>query len=36
MPRLQISTSVKKFWMKNIDAEGSKAWKILDKNDEKY
>ena len=35
MSRLQISTSVKKFWMKKIDAKQSKAWKILDKNDEK-
>ena len=35
MPRLQIWTGVKKLWMKNIDAEQSEAWKILDKNDEK-
>ena len=32
---LQISTGVKKFWMKNMDAEWNEAWKILDKNDEK-
>ena len=35
MPRLQISTSAKKFWMKNIDAKRNEAWKILNKNDEK-
>ena len=35
MPRLQISNGVKKFWMINIDAEQSEAWKILDKNDGK-
>ena len=35
MTRLQISTGVKKFWMKNIDTERSEAWKILVKNDEK-
>ena len=35
MPRLQIWTGVKKFWMVNIDGERSEAWKILDKNDGK-